>query len=107
MRLALTIATLAVLGGPALAQSEAATSSPDAPRVEGPANAQSHRQTLSGAINRADHKLADWFYRGIELREQNTGLNGRKNATNDAAQDTDTPRAARQNGNDFSEWQRW
>src|SRR5690242_15726272 len=65
MRVGLIVAMLGgLLVAPAAAQ---ARSSSDAPTFGGPPN---RKQTLTGAVDRADRKL-EWFYRGIEMREQN------------------------------------
>ena len=49
---------------------------------------------MGGALERADRRL-DIVNRGLWLKQQNYGTNGRKNSTNDAAADTEVPRAAR------------
>ena len=64
---------------------------------------QERRQTAEGALERADRRL-EFVNRGAWLESQNFGLNGRKNATSDAARDAEEPRAVQQG---FSPWSRW
>jgi hypothetical protein len=62
------------------------------------------QETLGGAQRRAERRL-DLVNRQLWLREQNYGLNGRKNATSDAASDATVPRAARSGFNPG--WSPW
>jgi hypothetical protein len=58
-----------------------------------PYQTPSARETAGGAVERADRRL-EIINRGLWLKQQNYGANGRKNATNDAAVDATVPRAA-------------
>ena len=62
-----------------------------------------NRETLSGALHRADRNL-DVVGRQTELHEQNYGANGRKNATRDAAEEAESPRAVQRG---YSPWTNW
>jgi hypothetical protein len=57
-------------------------------------------ESLPGPLRRADRSL-EVFNRQLFFTQQNFGLNGRKNSTNDAAQQAETPRAA---CSGFSPW---
>jgi hypothetical protein len=61
-------------------------------------------ETAGQALERADRRLRV-LNRGLWLKEQNYGANGRKNATHDAAADSDVPRNARSGFNPG--WSPW
>jgi hypothetical protein len=58
------------------------------------------RYKASRALGRADRRLRI-FNRGLWFREQNIGLNARKNSVNDAAESAEQPRAVSRG---FSPW---
>lgn len=75
MKSLLVAAVLGLLGPPAPSKDER----------------KAERQTLSGALERANRALEPWN-RGFEMRRENQGGRGRVNSTNDAAQDTELRR---------------
>jgi hypothetical protein len=73
------------------------------PPVQSKEEISAERQTLSGALQRADQKM-EWWNRGMNLARENYGTRGRINSTNRAADEAEQPFAV---GSGFSEWQRW
>src|SRR5689334_29622 len=99
MRIFIVILVLAISS--ALAASASAQRSPaPQPDARYPSESEATRETLPGALERADRRL-DIVNRGTDLQRQNQGANGRKNATRDAVEDAEVPRAARSG---YSPW---
>jgi hypothetical protein len=68
-----------------------------------PEDSHIRQQTLQGALERADRRM-EFVNRGALLERENVGAVGRKNATNDAAENSEQPRTVR---SEFSPWSRW
>jgi hypothetical protein len=95
------VRTLFVIGTLLVSFASARAQRPLSP--DGPDERQAGRQTVGGALYRADRALEPWN-RGALLERQNFGRQGRVNATSDAARESEEPRAVRSG---FSPWTRF